>query len=1200
MGVMDAQVAENPERRQSDLRRPRRIAFPVMTLVAALFIMTSVACGDEEAFALHIHGGDSKDGHPSIPPLDYNGNQYDLYLELETRQLVFFINMETDNLDPSKSYVISFVNGDSTYVYLGDYDYTTSPDGNWTKYTLSLTSDNVRKIEQLFTSKDATSSLKFGLAPGAVFYYDKNYGYIDNRNVQHSLVLVDVLDRKPRFLLDGISAIELEQGDTYSNTDITCIDNDDLNPILGHNASTAHAGHFVVEHTCTDSSGNEATPVYSTLYVTSIDKPPAVVTPTESLQVVEGSELLYHITSDSPDVEFSLVSHNASHRAGPEPIVNVTGWLSWTPSESQGGHGDVYRITVEAINMNGTSSSIADIFVDVAESNSAPTLSPFEPLNVPHGAEISINVSSNAADSDVPRNKLVYSIVSGAGSINADTGVFTWTPHKSDAGTYLVNFTVSDGLDKAAGTQSITVRDVTPPIIQAMPDIEAHVDSSPSTAPPEARYQLPTAVDLVDGPVSVTCAPASGTLLTQIVTTVTCNAHDAAGNTAEPVTFNVVVPPDSEAPTIIPSVVWAVEAAGSLTSVLVPPPAVSDNRDAVADIIIQTNVTGSFKTVAELLWHEFELGEHVVHWRATDTSGNMAVASQTITVRDTTPPHISPTQDVRVQGILPANVSYTVPTAVDVVDGAVQVTCTPPPGHEFTLPSTVVSCNAHDAAGNHAKPVSFNVVVTQTLSTSNMYTVQSSDLGESTAEMVDDLDAERKTLQKIFKKLQKDIKGLQASVSEAFDNIAGTDKVYAKQQKKIAFLEKALDETRTEKKLKKDLLEFYVNPEHVFRNHGVDDRTGNHVLVFLSGNNATGCNYDTTINGAPCLSSSIYIGHNNSRLMVLGDIRNLEFWPNRTIYAGDTFEWTYPADVQMRTVTITKPDGSNTTASPGSYNTPSEGTFQSHTFDTPGVFNWSVDGHISTRGTVTVIEAPALRSLLEDTESGTNGAQVLSQSGIAILERKIAIWNEKIDVLQDEKKNLKMTLKSAKNGDLGLDDLHQMGRAEIKDLSKATKHVKKKINMFDDILVYYTQPGHVFSDHGRDEGTDNHVIELSQECGGDGNDKSCLSTDVLEQLGDEKRPTLTRISHLNFWPDRTIWSGETVEWRYHEVDKEQVARIQGDALTANGTKLMTLPGGTGGNSTSQIYTFTEPGKYTWLLYDNPNVNGTIYVTRAVK
>jgi beta-glucosidase len=104
------------------------------------------------------------------------------------------------------------------------------------------------------------------------------------------------------------------------------------------------------------------------------------------------------------------------------------------------------------------------------------------------------------------------------------------------------------------------------------------------------------------------------------------------------------------------------------------------------------------------------------HVRVTVTataSGVMTSESAQITVMDTVPPVISPHDDVVVDATMPsgAPVSYTPPTAEDAVDGTVPVECAPAPGSLFAIGHTTVTCTAHDAAGNDAVPVSFDVYV---------------------------------------------------------------------------------------------------------------------------------------------------------------------------------------------------------------------------------------------------------------------------------------------------------------------------------------------------------------------------------------------------------------------------------------------------------------------------------------------------------
>jgi predicted extracellular nuclease len=111
---------------------------------------------------------------------------------------------------------------------------------------------------------------------------------------------------------------------------------------------------------------------------------------------------------------------------------------------------------------------------------------------------------------------------------------------------------------------------------------------------------------------------------------------------------------------------------------------------------------------------QFPLGPTDVHCSATDAESNVGTTSFSVTVRDTTPPSI-----VGVPGPIAAFattaagavVTYTAPTATDLVDGAVLVTCAPASGATFAPGTTQVQCSAVDQRGNPATR-QFSVTVT--------------------------------------------------------------------------------------------------------------------------------------------------------------------------------------------------------------------------------------------------------------------------------------------------------------------------------------------------------------------------------------------------------------------------------------------------------------------------------------------------------
>src|SRR5207302_1887544 len=99
---------------------------------------------------------------------------------------------------------------------------------------------------------------------------------------------------------------------------------------------------------------------------------------------------------------------------------------------------------------------------------------------------------------------------------------------------------------------------------------------------------------------------------------------------------------------------------------------------------------------------------------ATDAHGNSAMATFTVTVQDTTPPVITVPDPIVAEATGPdgAKVTFSV-GALDKVDGAVTVTCTPASGSTFPLGTTTVTCTTHDKAGNSAT-ATFTVTVVDT------------------------------------------------------------------------------------------------------------------------------------------------------------------------------------------------------------------------------------------------------------------------------------------------------------------------------------------------------------------------------------------------------------------------------------------------------------------------------------------------------
>lgn len=161
-------------------------------------------------------------------------------------------------------------------------------------------------------------------------------------------------------------------------------------------------------------------------------------------------------------------------------------------------------------------------------------------------------------------------------------------------------------------------------------------------------------------------------------------ATDSSSNSSDTtITVHVV---DATPPVISRPPNRTVEASSPLTSVSLGTATASDNVDG--SVPVSPNTTGPFA-----------VGTHPVVWTATDSAGNTAKATQTITVRDTTAPSVTAPVDVTVAatGNL-TSVSLGQGSAVDSVDGV--IIPTPTPAGPFTVGVHVVTWQATDGAGN--------------------------------------------------------------------------------------------------------------------------------------------------------------------------------------------------------------------------------------------------------------------------------------------------------------------------------------------------------------------------------------------------------------------------------------------------------------------------------------------------------------------
>jgi hypothetical protein len=193
------------------------------------------------------------------------------------------------------------------------------------------------------------------------------------------------------------------------------------------------------------------------------------------------------------------------------------------------------------------------------------------------------------------------------------------SPHTFPVGSTSVTCAATDGAGLTA-TCSFTVKvnDTQPPSITCPANITKSNDPNKCSA--VVTYPTPTPSDNCNGPVTVTCSPASGSTFPVGSTSVTCTATDAAGLTAN-CSFTVTVN-DSEKPTLTcpANITVSTDPGQCAATVSFPSPTVTDNCPGTTVVC----KVGNQEITSP---HTFPVGTNTVTCTATDAAGNTATCS---------------------------------------------------------------------------------------------------------------------------------------------------------------------------------------------------------------------------------------------------------------------------------------------------------------------------------------------------------------------------------------------------------------------------------------------------------------------------------------------------------------------------------------------------------------------------------------------
>ena len=147
---------------------------------------------------------------------------------------------------------------------------------------------------------------------------------------------------------------------------------------------------------------------------------------------------------------YSLVGEPEGAQIDPD-----TGAFTWTPSEKQGGTPYTFTVRVS----DGIDTDSRAVTIEVLEVNEAPVLAAIGDREA--AEELGLSFTAAATDADLPANALTFSLEGApmGASIDAATGVFTWTPTEMQGpGEYTFGVVViDDGQPALADAETVTI-----------------------------------------------------------------------------------------------------------------------------------------------------------------------------------------------------------------------------------------------------------------------------------------------------------------------------------------------------------------------------------------------------------------------------------------------------------------------------------------------------------------------------------------------------------------------------------------------------------------------------------------------------------------------------------------------------------------------------------------------------------------------
>ncbi|MCF6270937.1 MAG: T9SS type A sorting domain-containing protein, partial [Melioribacteraceae bacterium] len=256
---------------------------------------------------------------------------------------------------------------------------------------------------------------------------------------------------------------------------------DDVAQTVTWTPGFADEGDHLIIITATDTYAQSTIDTLTVTVTNTNQLPYFTAAPADSVEIGEGQEYNFTYVAADDDVDNDSLRYVILSNVGTAPdsisLDAVTGELVMIPSFGQ--MGDTFDLTVRVTDGEGGTTDTLSTFT-VGDVNRAPVVdTPMPDTTVAENSLLTLDFGPNASDPDGDPLTFTHTLLMGGvvvdsadhGAMTA-TGVYTWTPSFTQAGTYVLVANVSDGDLSADDSVTVVVNDVnSPPVFTVvLPD----------------------------------------------------------------------------------------------------------------------------------------------------------------------------------------------------------------------------------------------------------------------------------------------------------------------------------------------------------------------------------------------------------------------------------------------------------------------------------------------------------------------------------------------------------------------------------------------------------------------------------------------------------------------------------------------------------------------------------------------------------